>query len=541
MESVSEPFGSAPAPVADLPPAAVAKVSDLKNGEMREVTLGEGKVLLVKENNEFKAIGNKCTHYGAPLKDGVLCNGRVRCPWHGACFSTTTGDIEDSPGIDSIHTFKVRVEDDNVIVRANPEDLKVWKRPPNLTSCSAEDKRLFVILGGGAAGQTAAETLRAEGFQGRIVVVTKESELPYDRPKLSKAMTIKIDQILLRNEAFYKNNNIDFIFGDEALELDAERRIVKLKGGQELNYDAVLIATGGDPRTLPVPGKDLANIYALRVLSEAHAIAANSEGKNIVIVGSSFIGMEVASCLAGKAQSLSVIGMEKVPFERVLGAEVGAAIQKLHEAKGVRFYLQRVVKEFKGEGVVRQVVLDDGTELDADLVVIGAGIIPATNFVKPDGRISIGRDRSIQVDQYLKATDGVYAAGDVARFPYVHAGGESIRVEHWGLAQKQGKVAARNMVGRVTPLTSVPFFWTVQFGKSIRYAGHAVTYDNVLVQGSADDMKFVAYYSLNGKVLAVASVGMDPVASAAAELLALDKMPSLAELQRGPVDFKALL
>lgn len=435
----------------------------------------------------------------------------------------------------------MRVEEDNVIVRAATEDLKVWKRPPVLTPCSAEDKRLFVILGGGAAGQTAAETLRAEGFTGRIVVVTKETHLPYDRPKLSKAMTIKLDQILLRNEEYYKNNKIDFLFSDEAVELDSEQRVVKLKSGQELRYDSILIATGGEPRTLPVPGKDLGNIFPLRVLHEAHSIAANSDGKNIVIVGSSFIGMEVASCLAGKAQSLSVIGMEKVPFERVLGTDIGGAIQRLHEAKGVRFYMQRVVKEFKGDSVVRQVVLDDGTELDADLVVVGAGIIPATNFVKPDGRITIGRDRSIQVDQFLKATDGVYAAGDVARFPYAHAGGESIRVEHWGLAQKQGKVAARNMAGRATPLTSVPFFWTVQFGKSIRYAGHAVAFDNVLVQGSLDDMKFVAYYSLNGKVLAVASVGMDPVASAAAELLAHDKMPSLADLQRGPVDFKALL
>jgi NADPH-dependent 2,4-dienoyl-CoA reductase/sulfur reductase-like enzyme/nitrite reductase/ring-hydroxylating ferredoxin subunit len=528
----------------------VAKVSELKNGEMREVAIDTvGKILLVKENNEIRAVGNKCTHYGAPLKDGVLCNGRIRCPWHGACFNTSTGDIEDSPGLDSIRTFKVELEGDNVVVHAPIGDIKAWKRTPPLASCSEADKRIFVIIGGGAAGQACAETLRMEGYTGRVVVVSRETDLPYDRPKLSKALSAKAESILLRPESFYKENNIEFLLGQEVVELDPAQKHVVLRSGETIRYNAALVATGGDPRRLNVPGKDLGNIYCLRVPSEAHAIGANAEGKNVVIVGSSFIGMEVASCVAGKAASVAVIGMERVPFERVLGVQVGAVIQRLHEQKGVRFYMQRVVKEFKANGTnVGGVVLDDGTELGADVVVIGAGIIPATGFIKNDsGLLNLAPDGSILVDQHLRACEGLYAAGDLARFPYALLG-HPIRVEHWSVAQSHGRIAARNMLGHTVAYTSIPFFWTVQFGKSIRYAGHvAPTFDSVHVEGDVEGTsgtggpKFVAYYGLNGRVLAVATLGMDPLASAAAELLANGKMPSMDELKRGSVDFKALL
>jgi len=519
--------------------AVVAKVDDLKNGEMTEVALGEaGKVLLVKENNEFRAIGNKCTHYGAPLKDGALCNGRVRCPWHGACFNTTTGDIEDSPGLDSIHTFKVRVEGENVVVTASTNDLKMWRRTPRVGSCSATGK-LFVIIGGGAAGCTAGETLRNEGFTGRIVLISKEPHLPYDRIKLSKAMTASVESILLRPESFYKERNIELLLGKEVTELDAENKTIKLASGENFHYDGCLVATGGIPRRIPVPGSDLGNIYCLRVPEEAHSIATNAQGKDLVIIGSSFIGMEVAATLATKAKSVTVVGMEKVPFERVLGVEVGTAIQKLHESKGVKFCLLKTVKEFQGDTMVRAVVLDDGTVLDAGVVVIGAGVIPATSFIK-SGPVQISRDQSIIVDKFLRAADGLYAAGDVARYPYPVTG-ELIRVEHWGMAQIQGRTAARSFLGKQKELDNVPFFWTVQFGKSVRYAGHAASFDEVIVQGNPDELKFAAYYARQGKVLAVAALGMDPLASAAADLIQLNKMPSVSELKAGAVELKALL
>jgi len=520
--------------------AVVAKAGDLQDGEMKEVTLGEaGKVLLIKEKSVFKAIGNKCTHYGAPLKDGVLCNGKIRCPWHGACFNVTTGDIEDSPGLDSIHTFQVRVEGDNVIVSAPAEELKVWKRAPRTASCDKSDSRLFVIIGSGASGQAAAEALRGGGFSGRILLITKENVLPYDRIKLSKSMNAKVESILLRPESFYQNHNIEILFGKEVAHLDAASKSITLASGENITYDGCLIATGGIPRRLSVPGADLDKIYCLRVPEDAQRIAENAEGKNLVIVGSSFIGMEVAATLASKAKSVSVIGMEKVPFERVLGTEVGSALQKLHESKGVKFYLSRVTTEFQGESSVKAVVLDDGTVLEADVVAIGAGIIPATSFIK--GGVNLASDQSIIVDEFLKAADELWAAGDVARYPYPVTG-ELIRVEHWGMAQTQGRVAAHNFLNKEPKkMDSVPFFWTVQFGKSIRYAGHATSFDEVIVHGNPDELKFAAYYLKQGKALAVATLGMDPLASAAAHLLALNKLPSASELKAGSLDFKAYL
>jgi len=216
--------------------AVVAKVSDLKNGEMKEVELGEGKVLLVKEHDKIFATGTKCTHYGAPLKTGSLCNGRIRCPWHGACFNVATGDIEDFPGMDSIHTFKVTIKGEDVIVSASESQLKDFKKAPSKGSCSASDQRLFLLVGGGPASAECAETLRAEGFTGKIIVVCKENVLPYDRPKLSKAMSSTADKILLRPAEFYKERNIEFLLGVEVTELDAATKTATLSNGNKLQY-----------------------------------------------------------------------------------------------------------------------------------------------------------------------------------------------------------------------------------------------------------------------------------------------------------------
>lgn len=285
---------------------------------------------------------------------------------------------------------------------------------------------------------------------------------------------------------------------------------------------------------MPSPGFNLENIYQLRVPEEANTIINNIEGKKVVIVGTSFIGMEAASCVVGKAASVIAIGMETVPFERVLGTKVGAAFQKLHETNKVQFRLKKVVKEFKGvNGKVAKVVLDDGEELDADICIIGAGIVPATDYIKPDCGINIQRDRSVLTDQYLQATDSVYAAGDLARYPCHFLHNELIRVEHYGISQYQGKIAALNMLGRQVPMRSIPYFWTTQYNKRLNYVGHALDYDDVIVDGSLDEMKFVAYYVKGSQVLAVASFNRDPIVSIAAELMEQGKMPSAEQIKAG--------
>jgi len=253
-----------------------------------------------------------------------------------------------------------------------------------------------------------------------------------------------------------------------------------------------------------------------------------------VVVGSSFIGMEVASCIAKRAKSVVVIGMESVPFERVLGDKIGTELQKMHEKNGVSFRMKRVVKEFRGVGkLVSAVLLDNGEQLDADLCIVGAGIIPTTKFIK---NVKMELDQSVVCDEFLKATDGLYAAGDICRFPAPFLHNELIRVEHWGFAQYQGRIAALNMVGKKSSVSSIPYFWTTQYGKSIRYCGHALSWDEIHFEGSLEELKFVGYYIKNDTVVAAVSLGMDPIVSAVVELMHAGKMPSGKEIKSGGVD-----
>jgi len=507
----------------------VCKLSELKNGEMKECDLGEGKVLVIKDGEKLFATGHKCTHYNAPLKSGAYLDGRIRCPWHGACFSAQTGDIEDFPGMDSIHVFPAKVQGDDVIVTASASKLRDHKRVAVKGNHSSNDDRLFVIIGGGPAGATCAETLRTEGFTGRILIIGKESILPYDRPKLSKALNIELNKIFLRSEDFFKQFGIELMLGTEVKELDAASKTIVLSNGNTLKYSQAFVATGGIPRTLPVPGMDFKNIFPLREPGDALNINNFVEGKRVVVVGSSFIGMETAACIAKKAKSIIVIGMESVPFERVLGEKIGIHLQKLHEKNGVSFRMKRVVKEFRGiDKTVTSVLLDNGEVIDADICIVGAGIIPATKFIKG---VEIERDGSVVCNEFLKAADGLYAGGDIARFPYWLLNNHNIRVEHWGMAHYHGKIAALNMVGKTTPLRSVPFFWTTQYGKSIRYCGHALSFDDVIVDGSLDELKFVAYFVKDDKVLAVTSINCDPVVAGMAELMNSGKMPSASQLK----------
>jgi len=304
-----------------------------------------------------------------------------------------------------------------------------------------------------------------------------------------------------------------------------------------MKYDSALVCTGATPRTIPSPGADLANIFVLREPSDAKIINDNFEGKRVVIIGSSFIGMEVASCLAKKAKSIIVVGMETVPFERVLGPQIGAALQKFHEKNGVTFRMKRVVQEFRGtDGVVRSILLDNGECLDADICVVGAGVIPATKFVKG---VTLERDQSIPCDRFLKAAEGLYAGGDIARYPY-HLTGESVRIEHWGMAENHGRVAALNMIDKPTQVDNVPYFWTNQYGKNIRYCGHALQMDDTYVEGSLDDLNFLAIFSHKGVVLAAAGVARDQQVAAIADLLHAKKTPSMEDIKKGKIDFAKL-
>ncbi|XP_048247566.1 apoptosis-inducing factor 3-like isoform X1 [Haliotis rufescens] len=498
----------------------VCNQGDLKDGEMREVEVAGGKVLLTRDKGEYYAVGPKCTHYGAPLANGVLCNGRVRCPWHGACFNVKTGDIEDFPGLNSLPTFEVSVRDSKVYVKADAETVKKASRVKSMVKHVADNKQTFVLVGGGPATVECAETLRQEGFTGKVVIVTREKHLPYDRPKLSKAMDIKPEAIALRDADFYKSHDIEIQMEKEVVSVDSSGKSVKLSDGGSVQFDKLLIATGGKPRTLPIPGLDLQNVCQLRTPGDANYIASAAQGKKVVIIGSSFIGMEVASCLAEKAESVSVVDLIKVPFQLTLGDKVGAALQKMHEDKGVKFYFERSVKEFVGEdGKVTEAILSDGTKLEADLCVLGIGVVPATDFLKDSG-ITMTTRGFITVDKSLQTNMAdIYAAGDIVEFPLFTAGDQQANIQHWQMAHQHGHTAALNMLGKTTEVHSVPFFWTVQYGKSVRYTGYGPGYDDVVVHGDLEAPKFVAFYTKGETVVAVASLAFDPIVSQAAQLM----------------------
>lgn len=511
----------------------VAKVSDFGANEMREVEVGEGKALLVHQNGVWSAVGAKCTHYGAPLSKGCLGNGRVRCPWHGACFNITSGDIEDFPGLDSLPRFQVRVEEDDVIIKADKNALENTRRTKgSVLAAFDEDKRTFLIVGGGPASVVAAETLRQEGFKGRVILATRENVLPYDRPKLSKALNVSPESIQLRSADFYSSHDIEVVLGKEAVGVDKEGKKVKFSDGEEIRYDKLLLATGSKPRTLPVPGfQD--HVLLLRDPAQANAIATMAEGKKVVVIGTSFIGMEVAAYLCGKAAGIACIDITTVPFERVLGARIGKMLQEMLEEKGVEFHLNAGVKEIvQEEGKVTGVMLPSGETLPCEVVIAGVGVVPATDFLKESG-LPMSSRGEVVVNGNMCVEGDVYAAGDIARFPLPLIG-DSTSIGHWQLSHNHGRVAARNMMGKEETFSSVPFFWTVLFGKSLRYCGHALSWDDIIYNGEPEERKFSAFFVKDDKVLAVCSLNSDPVVAQAAELMYQGKMPSGSQLKEDP-------
>ncbi|KAJ8044206.1 Apoptosis-inducing factor 3 [Holothuria leucospilota] len=454
----------------------------------------------------------------------VLSNGRVRCPWHGACFNTKTGDIEDFPGVDSIPCFKVRVEGNDVIVQAQKKQLQSHKRIKKMSLKSADDDKVFLIIGGGGAGLMCAETLRQEGFGGRIVIATKEKYLPYDRPKLSKAMESSAESIQLRKEDFFQVYDIEVKVEHEAVSVDTELNSVKFQNGDALSYEKLLIATGGLPRKLDIPGNDLKNICSLRSPDDANYIALSGKERNVVVVGSSFIGMEVASFFTGKARSVTVIGRGPVPYATSLGEQIGGAVLKLAESKGVKFHMNCSVREFKGEnGVLSSIVLTTGENIAADLCVLGVGVNPCTDFIQGSG-VQLSSKNYVVVNKHLCTNNSdVFAAGDIVEFPLHYNNDLAVNIGHWQIAHYHGRIAAFNMVGHEVEVETVPFFWTAVFGKNIRFSGYNHGFDDVIISGSLVELKFIAYYARGDYVVAVATLNSDPVASKFAEFLASGK------------------
>ncbi|KAM9370530.1 apoptosis-inducing factor 3-like [Phaethornis superciliosus] len=512
--------------------AEVCEEADVGDGELREVMVAGYPVLLVRNKNEFRALGSRCPHYGAPLSKGVLKGERLRCPWHGACFNIKTGDIEEYPSLDCLPCFKVTVEDGKVFVTAKKKDLASSKRMKTTSKRCLLKRDTMLLLGGGVAALVCAETLRQEGFTGRIIMATKEKHVPYDKSKLSKEMNLKAEDVYLRKPEFLDAHDIEFWKEKEAVSVDFQKQQVHFMDGSSQKYSQLLIAAGSHSNSLKVPGADLQNVCFLHTPEDSNKILELATGKNLVIIGASFIGMEIAAFLSDKAGTISVVEKKEFPFQNALGPEVGGVAMKMLQNKGVKFYMKTELHELKGkDGKVTEALLACGKKLPADVVVLGIGVFPNSEFLKGT---SITRDEhgAILVDLHMQTNiPNVFAAGDVVSFPVALLNGDRSSIHHQQVAEAHGHTAALNMLKKGKKLHTVPFFWTTMLGKTIRYAGCGKGYTDTVVKGSLEQQKFLIFYIRDGIVTAAASLNCDPMVSLIAEVLYSGKQISKEEAE----------
>uniref|UniRef100_A0A8C2XEE3 Apoptosis inducing factor mitochondria associated 4 n=1 Tax=Cyclopterus lumpus TaxID=8103 RepID=A0A8C2XEE3_CYCLU len=486
----------------------VCQEADLKDGQMKEVTVGDQTVLLVRTQGQYSAVGSQCSHYNAPLVKGVLVGDRVRCPFHGACFNVRTGDIEEYPGLDCLPNTILNCP----LFVCVPQSLKLTKRVKEMCSRVPDIKHTILLVGGGPASLICAETLRQNCYQGRIVMVTKDTLPPYDKPKLSKALDLDSSHILLRTSDFYQQHGVEVWTQKEVVSVNPADKAVKLSDGSLQRYDQLLIATGCSARPLDCPGRDLKGVKLLQRYEDAKEIHNSGLGRKAVVIGSSFIGMEVASYLSNKAASVAVIGTSRYPYERSLGPEIVSSIKMLEE-QNVKFYMNDGVTEIQGEdGKVKGVVLKSGRVLEADVVIAGIGNSVIYIFMRTN-------------------VPDVFSAGDVTSFPLTIRGDQRVNVGHWQMSHAQGRVAALNMLKKPTRCESVPFFWTVLLGKSIRYTGYGEGYTEIIFKGKVEERKFLAFYIKDEVVVAAASLMFDPAVARLAELMATGQIITKAQAQ----------
>ena len=470
-------------------------------------------VLLVRNGDEVSAIAAACSHYGAPLADGVVVGNTIRCPWHHAWFDVRTGEGVGPPALRGIDAWNVERSGDRV---------KVTTKKTAAPVAETKGPASVVIVGGGAVGDAAAEMLRRQGYAGPITVISRDDEtVPVDRPNLSKDYldgSAPEEWIPLRGAEFYAEKKITLITGIEVTAIDPAKHSVTLKDGRALEYGALLLATGATPIRLDLPGSNLPHVFTLRTLGDSRKIAALvKDKKRVVVIGASFIGLEAAASMRKRGVEVNVVAPEALPLEKVLGPQLGTFLKGLHEEKGVKFNLGRK----PASNTATEVVLDDGTRILADAVIMGVGVRPNTALAEAAG---LKTDKGVVVDAQLRTSAAdVWAAGDIAR-----VGG--VRIEHWVVAQRQGQTAARNILGQKEDYRAVPFFWSQHYDVPINYSGHAEAFDAIDVAGSISDRNCLVAYRSKGRITALASIYRDRDSLLAEDAFARDDQAALEKL-----------
>ncbi|MBR0710173.1 FAD-dependent oxidoreductase [Bradyrhizobium liaoningense] len=475
-------------------------LADFKDGKLLG-HVGSEDVLLVQAGGEIFAIEPACSHYHGPLADGLVVGDTIRCPWHHACFSLRTGEASRPPALNALAVWEVTRDQDRILVQRKREAPK-----PSAAHRTAPTPEKFVIVGGGAAGFAAAETLQREGFAGAITMLSNDGAMPVDRPNLSKdylAGNAPEDWLPLRGEDYYQSTGIDLRLNTNVVRIDPRARRVTLANGDSLPFDRLLLATGAEPVKLQIPGAEQPHVHTLRSVADSRAIIkAAGSAKRALVIGASFIGLEVAASLRARKLDVHVVAPEERPMQKVLGPEMGDFIRALHEENGVNFHLEDTVERLDGT----RATLKSGAVIETDLVVVGIGVKPRLALAEQAG---LAADRGVSVTEYLETSvAGIFAAGDIARWPDPHSR-HTIRVEHWVVAERQGQTAARNMLGRRERFDAVPFFWSQHYDVPINYVGHAESFDEVAIDGSISGKDCLLKYRKGGHVLAVASIYRD--------------------------------
>lgn len=473
-------------------------LSSIPDGAQISGVIDGEEALLVRRGESVFAVGAQCTHYHGPLAEGLVVDDTVRCPWHHACFSLRTGEALRAPALDPISCWRTEQVEDKVFVR---EKLTPFA-PKHVESVPSS----VVIVGGGAAGLAAADMLRREGYDCPVTIVSADDSPPVDRPNLSKdylAGTAQEDWVPLRSAGYYRERRIDLLLSSRVSSIDIRNKRILLENGRALEFGALLLATGAEPVHLTIEGASTSQVHYLRTFADSKAIIAEAtSAKRVVVVGASFIGLEVAASLRARGIGVHVVAPGGQPLEHVMGAEIGSFVRKLHEAHGVTFHLQDKVERVNG----RLVTLRSGTILDADFLVLGVGVRPSLELAERSG---LAIDRGIAVNEYLETSvPGIFAAGDAARWPDPHTG-EKIRVEHWVVAERQGQVAARNILGRREKFDAVPFFWSQHYDLAINYVGHAENWEAITIDGNLDARECSVTYKKGGRTLAVVTISRD--------------------------------
>ena len=476
-----------------------AKVERVPEGDILAGVVGKDWVFVWRNGNGLKAYGASCPHLGAPLNEGIVVGATIRCPWHHACFDLATGEATAAPAFDALLEYAVTLDDDRFSVK--PAHVKA----PRRTGRREDALGTMAIVGGGAAGFAAADAIRKRGWRGGVTIFSEEREQPYDRTLLTKDYlegSFGDDRLPIARHSLV-DLGVDFERNESVRQIDLGNKRLRLANGDERPYEKLLLATGATPRRLDVPGGDLPHVMVLRSLQDCRRILAKAiSGSRVAVVGGSFIAMEAAASLMGRGLSVDVIAPEEHPLEKLFGRELSDLVLEAHIQKGVRLHLGAKVARIEG----KRVFLQGGERIDVDLVVVGIGVEPRLQLAEAAG---LALDRGVLVDSRLQTSDpDIFAAGDIARSPDPHTG-ESIRVEHWVVAERQGQVAAANMLGDDQPFVMVPFFWTKHFDLSIRYVGHAEKWDETLVEGDLAHRNGVVRFRRAGRDLAVATVERD--------------------------------